>query len=122
MTKSCKVSKDNSLVLVEKKILICDSFQKPYSPKASLSCSHKSCFICKNISPFLSTSFIHLQEKKKGGERKNYESKNLEKFSGQDKGADYEAQTTMYKINKLQGYIVQHREYTQYFIITTSGV
>ena len=49
---------------------------------------------------YLSTSFIHLQ-KKKGGVRKNYESKNLEKFSGQDKGADYEAQNTMYKINKL---------------------
>ena len=24
----------------------------------------------------------------------------------------------MYKINKLQGYIVQHREYSQYFIRT----
>ena len=24
----------------------------------------------------------------------------------------------MYKINKLQGYIVQHREYSQYFIVT----
>ena len=68
--------------------------------------------------PLVSFTF----RKKKRGERKNYESKNLEKFSGQDKGADYEAQTTMYKINKLQGYIVQHREYTQYFIITTSGV
>ena len=30
---------------------------------------------------------------------------------------DEEVQTTMYKINKLQGYIVQHREYSQYFII-----
>ena len=28
----------------------------------------------------------------------------------------------MYKINKLQGYIVQHREYSQYFIITLNGV
>ena len=27
-------------------------------------------------------------------------------------------QTTMYKINKLQGYTVQHREYSQYFIVT----
>ena len=27
-------------------------------------------------------------------------------------------QTTRYKTNKLQGYIVQHREYSQYFIIT----
>ena len=31
---------------------------------------------------------------------------------------DQEIQTTMYKINKLQGYIVHHREYSQYFIIT----
>ena len=28
----------------------------------------------------------------------------------------------MYKISKLQGYIVQHREYSQYFIITINGV
>ena len=27
-----------------------------------------------------------------------------------------------YKINKLQGYIVQYREYSQYFIITINGV
>ena len=25
----------------------------------------------------------------------------------------YSEQTTMYKINKLQGYIVQHRDYSQ---------
>ena len=31
-------------------------------------------------------------------------------------------QTIMYKINKLQGYIVQHREYSKYFIITINGV
>ena len=31
---------------------------------------------------------------------------------------DQEVQTTMYKINKLHGYIVQYREYNQYFIIT----
>ena len=31
-------------------------------------------------------------------------------------------QTTMCKINKLQGYIVQHREYSQYFIITINGI
>ena len=36
--------------------------------------------------------------------------------------SDEEVQTTMYKINKLQGYIVQHREYSQYFIITRNGV
>ena len=35
---------------------------------------------------------------------------------------DLEAQTTMYEINKLQGYIVQHREYSRYFIITLSGI
>ena len=28
----------------------------------------------------------------------------------------------MYKINKLQGYIAQHREYSEYFIITINGV
>ena len=45
---------------------------------------------------------------------------------------DEEKQTTMYKINtkyyekkkinKLQGYIIQHRKYNQYFIITINGV
>ena len=30
--------------------------------------------------------------------------------------------TTMYKINKLQGCIVQYREYSKYFIITVNGV
>ena len=28
----------------------------------------------------------------------------------------------MYKINKLQGYTVQNREYSQYFIITIKGI
>ena len=28
----------------------------------------------------------------------------------------------MYKLNKLQGYIVQHREYSQYFIINIKGI
>ena len=27
---------------------------------------------------------------------------------------DEEVQTTMYKINKIQGYIIQHRKYSQY--------
>ena len=31
---------------------------------------------------------------------------------------DYEVQTFMYKINILQVYIAQHREYSQYLIIT----
>ena len=35
---------------------------------------------------------------------------------------DLEVQTTMCKINKLQRYIVQHREYSQYCIITLNGV
>ena len=30
-------------------------------------------------------------------------------------------QTTRYKINKIQGGNVQHREYGQYFIITLNG-
>ena len=34
---------------------------------------------------------------------------------------DEEVQTTRYKINKLQGCNVQHREYSQYFIITLNG-
>ena len=28
----------------------------------------------------------------------------------------------MYKRNKIQGYLVQHREYNQYFIITLNGI
>ena len=35
---------------------------------------------------------------------------------------DWKTQTTIYKINKLQGYIVQHREYSQYLIINLNGV
>ena len=27
----------------------------------------------------------------------------------------------MYKINKLQGYVAHHRDYSQYFIITING-
>ena len=30
-------------------------------------------------------------------------------------------QATMYKINEPQRYIVQHREYSQYFIISLKG-
>ena len=30
--------------------------------------------------------------------------------------------TTIYKINKLQGCIVQNSEYSQYFIITINGI
>ena len=33
-----------------------------------------------------------------------------------------EVYATMYKINKLQGYIVQHKEYSQYLIITLNGI
>ena len=32
-----------------------------------------------------------------------------------------EVQTIMYKMNKLQRYIAQHREYSQYFIISLNG-
>ena len=35
-----------------------------------------------------------------------------------DKGV----QNTMYKINKIQGYIAQHRQYSQYVIITLNVV
>ena len=41
---------------------------------------------------------------------------------GQDKDRGLKVHTTMYKINKLQEYIVQHREYSQYCIITLKGV
>ena len=47
-------------------------------------------------------------------ERKGWERQN----SGRGLGV----QTIMYKINKLQGHIAQHREYSQYFIVTTNGV
>ena len=33
-----------------------------------------------------------------------------------------EVQMTMNKINKLQGYIIQHREYSQYFITTLNEI
>ena len=38
-------------------------------------------------------------------------------------GGGFEAQATdiMYKINKLQGHIVQHRKYSLYFAITLNG-
>ena len=36
--------------------------------------------------------------------------------------ADLKAQTTVYKINKLQGYTVQSGAYSQYFIITLYAV
>ena len=35
---------------------------------------------------------------------------------------DQEIQTTTYEINKLQGHNAQHREYSQYLIITINGV
>ena len=41
---------------------------------------------------------------------------------GKDKGNELTVQTTMYKIKKVQGYIVQHREYSQHFIITLNRV
>ena len=34
----------------------------------------------------------------------------------------YEVQTTMYKINKLQRYTVQHRQYHRYYMVTTNGI
>ena len=47
-----------------------------------------------------------------------------EKGRGRSKArvGDKEIQITMHKISKLQGYIVQHREYNQYFIITLNGI
>lgn len=37
---------------------------------------------------------------------------------GQDRDRDEEIQTTSYKMSNLQGYIIQHREYSHYIIIT----
>ena len=34
---------------------------------------------------------------------------------------DWEIQITMYKINKIQIYVIQHREYSQHSIITING-
>ena len=36
----------------------------------------------------------------------------------QNRGRRLRGQTIRCKINRLQGYIVQHREYSQYFMIT----
>ena len=36
--------------------------------------------------------------------------------------ADQEVQTSVYKIKKIKGYIVQHREYHKYFVITLNGI
>ena len=33
-----------------------------------------------------------------------------------------EVKTAMYKINKVQGYVVQHKDYSQYFLITLNGI
>ena len=47
-----------------------------------------------------------------------------ERDQGRDKIGvwNLEVQTIMYKINKLQGYMVQHREDGQYFRIIITGV
>ena len=44
---------------------------------------------------------------------------NVEKGVGRAREAEgtKRLKTTRYNINKLQGYIVQHREYSQYFLI-----
>ena len=39
-----------------------------------------------------------------------------------DRERDCEVPATRYKINKIQGCNVQHTEYSQHFIITSSGV
>ena len=40
----------------------------------------------------------------------------------QDKTKGKEAQTTRYKTNTLQGYIIQYKQYSQCFIITLNAV
>ena len=44
------------------------------------------------------------------------------KGEGKYRGRVLRVQTILYKINELQGYIVKHREYSQYFIMTINGV
>ena len=58
--------------------------------------------------------------KKKQAHRYREQTSGYQWGEGRSKGQDrsYEVQTTMYKINKLHGYIVQYREYSPYFIIT----
>lgn len=41
---------------------------------------------------------------------------------GKTGARDQETQTTVYKTNKPQGHIAQHRKYGQYFMITLNGV
>ena len=41
---------------------------------------------------------------------------------GTDKDGDQEVQTTMHKIYKQQGCIIQHKEYSQYFTVTINGI
>ena len=41
---------------------------------------------------------------------------------GQDRGRELRGTNVVMYINKLQGYIVQHREYSQYFITNLNGV
>ena len=43
------------------------------------------------------------------------------KGKGQDRGRGTKA-INYWIYNKLQGYIVQHEEYSQYFIVNTNGV
>lgn len=40
---------------------------------------------------------------------------------GQDGEEDREAQTTAYKVSKIQGNTGQHREYSHYFMITLNA-
>ena len=41
---------------------------------------------------------------------------------GQDRGRGLRGTNYYVLINKVQGYIIQHREYSQYFIITLNGI
>ena len=41
---------------------------------------------------------------------------------GQDREGDEDVPTTMYKINKLQEYTVEHWEYSQCFIMARDGM
>ena len=73
-------------------------------------------------------SEVTVQQRPEEGEVSVLENKlvitNAKKEVGRDQTGvgNSEAQATMYKINKLQGCLVQHREQSRCFVITLNGI
>ena len=63
---------------------------------------------------------MHITKRKQTHRNREQTSAEREGKRGQIGKGDKKEQTTMYKINTLQGY--SNREYSQYFIITLNGV